>query len=79
MATTRTYVLDAAPPLPVRTECRDTTPARALRQLVALAGLALVSQDGRYGRTSDGTRVAALTVDAGRARYADHGTTRFGG
>lgn len=53
------------------------SPAKALRELCAAAGLELASQDGRYGRLTDGRSVSAMTMQWGRAHYADHGTTRF--
>jgi len=52
------------------------SPARALRMLVNAAGLTLESQDGRYGKTTDGTSVSAMTCQWSRAHYSDHGTTR---
>lgn len=55
---------------------KGSSPARALRELTAAAGLELASQDGRYGRLADGTTVAALTEDWSRAHYADARTTR---
>jgi hypothetical protein len=58
---------------------KGTSPTKALRDLCALQGFVLASQTGRYGRTTGGRAVSALTVDAGRVRYADHGTTRLPG
>jgi hypothetical protein len=52
------------------------SPARALRELVQVAGVKLVHQDGRYGRLEDGRRCSALTEPWGRAHYADARTTR---
>jgi hypothetical protein len=53
------------------------SPAAALRELCKMAGLTLESQNGRYGKTTDGQNVAAMTVNWNRAHYADHGTTRL--
>lgn len=53
------------------------SPAKALRELVAAAGLTLASQDGRYGKTTDGQSVSALTAKWGRVDYPDARTTRL--
>jgi hypothetical protein len=53
------------------------SPAKALKALAAAAGLTLASQNGRYGRTTDGRNVAALTAPWSRTRYADERTTRI--
>lgn len=75
MKTQRTYRLYLAQ----KTDhtVKADTPAKALRELVAAAGLELATQDGRYGRTTDGQYAAAMLVDTSRVRYADHGTTRL--
>ena len=55
------------------------SPAKALVQLVALAGLELASQNGRYGRLSDGRLVGALTEPWSRRRLDPlERTTRLG-
>ena len=55
-----------------------TSPAKALRQLCADAGLVLASQDGRYGRLVDGRTVAALTEAWSRRRVdPNERTTRL--
>lgn len=56
---------------------KGSSPAKALRELCAAAGLTLASQDGRYGRTSDGQSVSALTEPWSYSRQRDHGTTRL--
>ena len=53
------------------------SPAAALKTLVEMAGLELASQNGRYGKTTDGTNVSAMTVDWSRAHYSDARTTRL--
>lgn len=55
------------------------SPAKALRDLAALAGLELVSQQGRYGKLADGRSASALTERWGRAHYSEAGTTRLQG
>lgn len=45
-----------------------TSPARALRRMVAAAGLELRRQDGRYGKLMDGRSCSALTEPHGRRR-----------
>lgn len=55
---------------------KGKSPAKALVQLADLAGLTLLSQDGRYGKTADGS-VSALTEPWGRAHYSDARTTRL--
>ena len=52
------------------------SPAKALRELAAAAGLTLASQDGRYGKLSDGRSASALTEPWSRAHYSDARTTR---
>lgn len=61
-----------------RTDHRTTgrSPAKALRELTAAAGLELASQDGRYGRLTDGRTVSALTEPWGRVDRPDARTTR---
>jgi hypothetical protein len=44
-------------------------PAKALRELVAAAGLTLANQNGRYGTLTDGRKVVAFTEPWGRAYY----------
>jgi hypothetical protein len=56
---------------------KATSPAKALRELCKMAGLELATQDGRYGKLTDGTSAAAMTEKWSRAHYADHGTTRL--
>lgn len=58
-------------------EVKAGSPAKALRELVALAEVELESQNGRYGRTTDGKFVAALTIPWGRTDERDARTTRF--
>ncbi len=55
---------------------KGNSPAKALTELAAEAGLNLTIQNGRYGKTSDGQSVSALTENWSRAHYADARTTR---
>ncbi len=57
---------------------KGNSPAKALRELVAMAGMELVTQNGRYGKTTDGERVAAMTEPWGRVDGPDARTTRTG-
>lgn len=58
-----------------------TSPAKALPLLAKMAGLNLVSQNGRYGRVKvdDATTagVSAMTMPWGRVDYPDARTTRL--
>jgi hypothetical protein len=56
---------------------KGTRPAKALTELVTAAGLALASQNGRYGRLHDGTSVSAMTEAWGRVDSPDARTTRL--
>jgi hypothetical protein len=58
---------------------KGTSPAKALKALVEQAGLALASQDGRYGKLADGRSVSALTEPWGRVDSPDARTTRLRG
>jgi hypothetical protein len=53
-----------------------SNPAAALRDLAARCGFELAEQSGRYGTTTTGRKLAALTEPWATTRYADHGTTR---
>lgn len=52
------------------------SPAAALEMLTEMAGLELASQDGRYGKLTDGRWAAAMTEKWSRAHYTDARTTR---
>jgi hypothetical protein len=56
---------------------KGKSPAKALKELAAQAGLTLATQDGRYGRLSDGTTACALTEPWSRVDSADARTTRL--
>lgn len=56
---------------------KAATPAKALVELVKLAGLELASQNGRYGKLADGTAVSAMTEPWGRVDSPDARTTRL--
>ncbi len=53
------------------------SPGKALVLLASAAGVTLASQNGRYGKTTDGRSVSALTMKWGRAHYSDARTTRL--
>ena len=56
---------------------KGTSPAKALRELCTVAGLTLSEQNGRYGTTTEGKHVMALTEAWGRVDYPDARTTRM--
>jgi hypothetical protein len=54
------------------------SPAKALKELVAAAGLTLVSADGRYGKLDDGRSASAMTETWSRRRLdPNERTTRL--
>lgn len=55
---------------------KGRSPAKALTQMAEMVGLELASQDGRYGRLTDGRTVMAATEAWGRRSYRDARTTR---
>ena len=61
-----------------RTEYRvkGKSPAKALLELTALAGLTLVSNNGRWGKLNDGRSAGALTEAWGRVDSPDARTNR---
>ncbi len=56
---------------------KGTSPTKALRELVELAGLNLASQTGRYGKVADGRSASALTATWGRTDTPDARSTRL--
>jgi hypothetical protein len=56
---------------------KGSSPTIALRKLCSAADVALASQDGRYGRLTDGRSCAALTEPWGRVDAPDARTTRL--
>lgn len=56
---------------------KGRSPAKALTELVAAAGLELASQNGRYGKLADGRSASAMTAQWGRVDSPDARTTRI--
>ncbi len=55
---------------------KGNSPTKALRELADMAGMELASQDGRYGKTTTGQSVSAMTEPWGRVDSPDARTTR---
>ena len=55
---------------------KGSYPAKAMREMAAAAGITIASQDGRYGKTTDGHSISAMTATWGRTVTSEERTTR---